>query len=329
MPINKNAYIRYRVIDSLLRNQKYVKTKHIIDKLWELHDLTVGSTSINKDIRDMQTDLKAPIDYSHLEKAYYYPDNVEELFPSIDLQEEEINALKFYADSLLHYKDIGIFKDFTNAIDKVVDAVKIQTSQLRASERIIIQPENFPKFQGSELIPTIITGFDSQFKFSFEYKKHTSDKVKNHIVTPILLKEFDHLWYLIGQIEGKDYITIFALDRISNFQLTNQKREIIKDFDSEIYFNHVFGIAVPDGEIEEVILEFDSWRGKYLSSAPIHKSQKFIKEENDKMYFSLNVIPFHELHAKILSYGNSVRVISPESLRLKIQNILQETLQKY
>ena len=205
MPINKNAYIRYRLIDSLLRKQKYVKTSHIIGKLWELHDLEIASTSINKDIRDMQTDLSAPIEYSHSEKAYYYPDNVEELFPAIDLQEEEINALKFYADSLTHYKNIGIFKDFTNAIDKVVDAVRIQTSQFRTSDRIIIQPENFPKFQGSELIPAIIGGFDSNYKFCFDYKRHISDTVKNHVVTPILLKEFDHLWYLVANSSDIDH----------------------------------------------------------------------------------------------------------------------------
>ena len=324
MPLlTKNIFLRYRFIDRLLRDYKTVKTSLIIDKLYERHDISVGDTTIQRDIRNMITDLHAPIEYDKSAKSYFYPDNVEELFPAIDLQEEEINALKFYADSLTHYKDIGIFKDFTNAIDKVVDAVRIQTSQLRTSDRIIIQPENFSKFQGSDLIPTIMTGFDSSFKFCFDYKRHISDTVKNHVVTPILLKEFDHLWYLVAQIEKKVYITIFALDRISNFQLTNQKREIIKDFDPEVYFNHVFGIAVPDGEVEEVVLEFDSWRGKYLLSAPIHKSQELIKEENGKMIFSLKVIPFHELHAKILSYGNSVRVVSPESLRLKIQNILQ------
>ena len=326
---SKNIYFRYRLIDSLLRNYDTVKTSFIIDKLYERHDISVGETTVQRDIRIMQTDLHAPIEYDNSVKAYYYPENVEEIFPAIDLQEEEITALKFYADSLTHYKDIGIFKDFTTAIDKVVDAVRIQSSQLNISDRIIIQPENFPKFQGSDLIPEIIAGFDTNNKFSFDYKRHISDVVKSHIVTPILLKEFDHLWYLVAHIEEKEFMTIFALDRISNFYVTDEKREEINEFNADIYFNHVFGIAVPDGDVEEVILEFESWRGNYLLSTPIHKSQKFLKEENGKMYFSLTVIPFHELHAKILSYGSSVRVISPESLRNTIQQILQETLQKY
>lgn len=329
MPSNKNAYIRHRFIDILLRDNDYVKTNDIIDKLYERHDISVGTTTINKDIRDMQLELHAPIEYSNQKKAYYYPDDVDDIFPSIELKDDELNALLFYTRTLAHYKDIGIFKEFTNAIDKVLDAVKIEASQQKASNRITIQPENFPKFHGSDLIPEIISGFDTNFKFKFDYKKHDSEEIKTHTVTPILLKEYDHLWYLIGKIEGKKFVTIFALDRIRNFGLTEIKCEEITEFDSNKYFNHAFGISVPDGEIKEVLLEFESWRGNYLISSPIHKSQQLVKEEKDKLIFSFKVIPFHELHSKILSYGSSVKVLEPESLRLKIKEILNNTLKNY
>ena len=329
MPSNKNAYIRHRFIDSLLRDNDYVKTNVIIDKLNERHDISVVTTTINKDIRDMQMELHAPIEYSNQKKAYYYPDDVDDIFPSIELKDDELNALLFYTKNIAHYKDIGIFKDFTNAIDKVIDAVKIEASHQKVSKRITIQPENFPKFQGSDLLPEIISGFDTNFKFKFDYKKHNSEEVKNHTVTPILLKEYDHLWYLIGKIEEKNFVTIFALDRIRGFGLTEIKCEEITEFDSNKYFNHAFGISVPDGEVEDVVLEFDSWRGKYLISSPIHKSQQLVKEEKDKLIFSFKVIPFHELHSKILSYGSSVKVLEPESLRLKIKEILKSTLKNY
>lgn len=326
---SKEIYFRYRLIDRLLRDYETVKTSLIVQKLLEKHDISVGSTTVQRDIRNMGVDLHAPIEYDKSAKAYYYPENVEEIFPAIDLHVDEINALKFYADSLTHYKEIGIFKDFTSAIDKIVDAVRIESSQLKTSERITILPENFPKFRGSDLIPTIIAGFDNKVKFRFTYKRHTSDNEKNHIVTPILLKEYDHLWYLVGKIDEKDFITIFALDRISDFELTTLKREFINGFDYEKYFNHAFGIAVPDREVENVVLEFESWRGNYLISAPIHKTQELISEGDGKMTFSIKVIPFHELHSKILSYGKSVKVISPLSLKEEIKNILQMTLNQY
>jgi predicted DNA-binding transcriptional regulator YafY len=329
MPSNKNAYIRHRFIDSLLRDNDYVKTNEIIDKLYERHDISVATRTINKDINDMQVELHAPIEYSSQKRAYYYPDDVDDIFPAIELKDEELNALLFYTNNIAHYKDIGIFKNFTNAIDKVIDAVKIEASQQKASNRITIQPENFPKFQGSDLIPEIISGYDTNFKFNFDYKRHNSEEIKNHTITPILLKEYDHLWYLIGKIEGKEFVTIFALDRIINFELTEDNCEEITGFDSDKYFNHAFGISVPDGEVEDVVLEFDAWRGKYLISSPIHKSQQLIKEESDKLIFSFKVVPFHELHSKILSYGSSVKVLEPESLRLKIKEMLNNTLKKY
>ena len=329
MPKNKNAYIRYRMIDSLLRESKYIKTKRIIEKLEEKHDLYVGDTTSNKEYRDMQMDLGAPIPYCHKNKAYYYPDDVENIFPAIDLQPDEVNALAFYARTLQQYRDFDVFKDFTSAIDKVVDAVKIKATQNKVKQQIIIQPENHPKFKGSELIPEIIAGFDSNNKVQFDYQKHTSSKIKTHVVTPVLLKEFDHLWYLIGQIEGKDFVTTFALDRITNFVLTESIKEEIANFDHDEYYNHVFGIAVPDGRVEEVILEFESWRGKYLLAAPIHKTQRFIEEKNGKMYFSFKLIPYHELYAKILSYGENVKVVCPDSLVIEIKAILEKTLGKY
>lgn len=333
MPVNKNAFTRYRVIDATLRLHEFVKTKTLITIFQDRYDLIVGATTINKDIREMRDDGRlgfyAPIKKCNKEKAYYYPENVDEIFPAIELQEDELNALLFYTNTLSHYKNIGIFKDFTSAIDKVVDAVKIETSRQKVSKAIIVQPENFPKFKGSELIPEIITGFNTNNKFSFDHKKHTSETIKKHIVTPILLKEYDHLWYLISQVKETKEIRTFALDRIFNFEVINEKRDVIEDFDPEEYFNHSFGIFVPEDNVQDVILEFDSWRGRYLSSAPIHKSQKFIKEENDKIQFLFRIAPHHEFHAKILSYGKHVKVIAPISLREEIRNLLQETLNNY
>jgi predicted DNA-binding transcriptional regulator YafY len=327
MPINKNAYIRYRVIDTLLRNKDFVKTIDVVDKLWSQHDLKVASRTINKDMTALETDFQAPIEYDSAKRAYYYPENVAEIFPSLDLQEDEINALKFYAKIMQQYKEFDVFKDFKNAIDKVVDAVNIKSAKSKTNSKIIIQPEDHPKFKGSELIPQIMSGFNKNQKFQFDYLKHVSDEHKNYTVTPILLKEYDGLWYLITQVEEK--IKMFALDRIFNFRLADEECDEINDFDSDQYFDHAFGIAVSNGQVEEVILEFDAWRGKYLLSSPIHKSQELVEETSENIVLKFKVVPYHELHAKILSYGNHVRVLAPESLKLTIKELLEETLKKY
>jgi hypothetical protein len=50
MPSNKNAYIRHRFIDSLLRDNDYVKTDEIIDKLYERHDIPVKKEHITTQV---------------------------------------------------------------------------------------------------------------------------------------------------------------------------------------------------------------------------------------------------------------------------------------
>ena len=334
MPKTKDAFTRYRLIDSLLRRKSYVKTSEIVDRLYDKYEIGIGQTTINKDIRDMQSSqglgFYAPIKYSHSEKAYYYPDNVDEIIPAIELHQDELSALKFYTNILSHYKEFGLFKNFTSAIEKVVDAVKIQSTQKDVKSRILVVPENHPKFMGSELLPEIISGFDQSCKFQFEYEKHTKEPAKTHTVSPILLKEYDHLWYLAAKIDSRNFITIFALDRIRNFRVTNTPKDDTSDFNKDEYFQYTFGIAVPkEREVEQIVLEFDLWRGQYLKAAPIHHTQEVIAETDDKIRFSFKLIPFHELHNKILSYGSSVEVISPQSMRLEIKSILENTLKNY
>lgn len=329
MPINKNAFIRYRCIDNLLRTKSFVKTATIIDVLSYSCDLSVSSRTVNKDINDMQTDLGAPIEYSHSEKAYYYPDNVEEIFPKIELQNEEIHALQFYTKTLQQYKDFPIFKDFTAAIDKVVDAVKIHSFQNTTARRILIQPEVLPRFEGIEHITKIIAAFDQEKKLLIKYKKHSSNEVKEHLITPVMLKEYDHLWYLIANIKDRDFITTFALDRIEDLKIMDESSEIIHDFDPDKFYKYFYGISRLKGEVEEVVLEFDKWRGNYLIKAPIHSTQELVEENNDKVVFKFQMILNHELYSKILSYGKTVRVIAPESLKVAFVELLCETLNKY
>ena len=46
----KNIQLRYRVIDRLLRDYETVKTDVLINKIFERHDISVGKTTIQKDI---------------------------------------------------------------------------------------------------------------------------------------------------------------------------------------------------------------------------------------------------------------------------------------
>ena len=71
MPKNKNALMRYRIIDACLRNK--------FDFMRACENLgAISLRTVEKDIYDMMYDeelgYNAPIVYSRAEKGYYYDD---------------------------------------------------------------------------------------------------------------------------------------------------------------------------------------------------------------------------------------------------------------
>lgn len=67
----------------------------------------------------------------------------------------------------------------------------------------------------------------------------------------------------------------------------------------------------------------------YIETKPLHGSQK-VKEKNENYtIIELELIPNYELESLILSYGEGVVIIAPESLREHVKNRIQLTLNNY
>lgn len=136
------------------------------------------------------------------------------------------------------------------------------------------------------------------------------------------------MWYMIGSIDGKKLVTTFAVDRISNIRIVNKRIRKIQ-FDPKTYFKYSFGVTVSEADPIEVILSFTPQQGNYLKTLPIHETQNIKVDNDDEFRISIKVQPSYEFYSKILSYGNSVRVISPKSVMIRLKETLQKTLALY
>lgn len=332
MPKNKDAISRYRVIDQYLRRTPYAKTKRLTEVCEEKLGIPVSQRTIQKDLMDMKEDTAlgyfAPIEYDTKKQSYYYPDGVDELFPAIELDNEEISALLFYGQIQSQYNQLGIFGEITEAVDKVLDAANVRKEYREVvTNQPIIQMERIPRIKGNELLLKLIQALRSKKKISFGYQKFGSQK-KVRIISPYILKEDKHMWYLIGKIDGREYVTIFAVDRMSEIRILKGSVQRIP-FDSRTYFKYSFGVTVTDDEPVEVILSFTHHQGHYLKALPIHETQKIILDNEEELRISIQVKPSYEFYAKILSYGNSVEVISPMDVQKKVKEKLHQALSNY
>ncbi len=327
----KNAQIRYRIIDRCISN-KYnpFPTKEDLRRACEeaIYGSDEGSdicdSTIEKDLRAMRMELDAPIKYSKIDKGYFYSDPNYSI-DKIPLSEDDIEAIRFASNTLMQFRDVGLFKQFGFAIDKIFDRVHISNNPADDSVENFVQFETVhDTARGNEMLPDFLKAIKEKIVVSFLYTSYVSEKTKLRTVLPLLLKEYRNRWYLICFSLDKKKVMTFGLDRMEEFKLSEENYYKAIDFNPDHYFKNSIGITANESEPDHVVFKIDKVGSKYIISQPLHSSQELIKEGNNRNTFSLSVIVSEELKRTILSYGSQIEVLKPKSLRSEIRNAVLE-----
>lgn len=324
MPINKNAFLRYRIIDGCLTNTltPYLSKARIIEKIQESLGEKISSSQFDKDIAAMRLEFGAPIVYHRIEKGYYYSDRTFSLntFP---LTPEEITALDFSTSVLKILKHSGLFNQFEGAIDKVISGYRVGRI-LGKSDGEIIQVEAPLEDAGARWIEVLYKAIIEKQTLKINYQPFGKE-VKAHIYSPYLLKEYRNRWYLAGySVRAKNAI-VLALDRIRSVEPASEVYFNDPGFNGKEYFKYSFGVThrYTDSP-EKVLLSFTPQQAKYVLSQPLHHSQKLILENPEEVQVEMEVYVTQDLVMTILSYGDGVRVLQPQSL----VDSMKETIDK-
>lgn len=332
MGINKHPFGRYQIIDRELCRKDWVKTKELVEIIRRELDINVSQRTINNDIEAMRNDsllgYYAPIEEDKKNKGYLYTDK-NYTIRAFGLKDGDIAALKFYANTINQYKEYEVFKDFSGAIEKVLDAVNIR-SGIKDLEQAknVVQTEITPRLTGSELIPKIVQALNESLVIQFDYKKFNNDDSKVVRLEPHLLKEDRHRWYIIGRLsQYPDPTTTYALDRMTNIHLLDEKFSPVK-FNYDDYFKYSFGITVTNEDPVEVCLSFTPAQGMYLKTLNLHPSQKEIMDNEEEYVISIQVKPSWEFYEKILGYGPTVKILSPDSVIKEYRARLEKMAEK-
>ncbi len=326
MGISKSAYSRYRVIDSMLRN-KYKKYPTLLDiqDACERHlDLTPSKDTLEKDIRDMKkADVcDAPIVYCRKNKGYYYT-NPNYSINSIPLTDNDISSIKEALDLI---KNLGggnrVNERFSEAIQKILVAYKEEFPDSDTKRKIILT-DYVEGAKGYENFNTLFKACKNQYPVSFSHYSYNNREFKAIIVHPILLKEFENRWYLVGYSESHKSIRTFGLDRI--YEPLQLKRKYIVSDEKEVesYCNDIYGVYPIENQPKQLITFLTSIKiTNYFEAYPIHSSQKPEKNESGSSFFTIDLVPSMELIRLFRSYGKNLEVINPQWLREQTKTLL-------
>ena len=335
MPTNKNAQLRYQILDRCFSdfNHQYSiddLVKIVNESLYELSGSGISLRQIRDDIkylRDRMT-YDAPIKAYPLagRKCYYrYEDPQFTIFSNV-LSVKEIQKLRSTIDMLGKYRGVPS----TAWLEEVISNLEIRFGIQPNNENIVAFDQN-EQLKGLEFLSLLIDSAIQHHPLRILYKTYSGNE-RETIVHPYHLKQYNNRWFLFGLKEGHhtNYITNKALDRIVRVSPATDVTFIPNStIDFSSYFKDIVGVTLPEDhvDVEEVILKFDATRFPYITSKPIHHSQKVLKEAEHTI--TLSVRPNKELEALIFSFGPQCEVLQPQWLREQVMKKMQDVVNNY
>lgn len=331
MPVNKNAIIRHRIIDQCINSKRhrYPSLEYLADHCSEILETDISTSTVEKDLALMKKDspvgYNAPIVYSKQHKGYAYSE-VGFSIAELNLQEQEWNALRFAAQLLYQYKDVPVFTDFKQAIERINTrfSLGLDTDDPIISKHVDFETPN--AVSGMEWIDQIFSSIRNRFAISFSYTNIYKKTTATYHLIPYLLKEHRNRWYVIGWSNEKQNYTTFALDRILSLEIINAKQtadiKYRNAFNSDSFFQYATGIMEGNGKPQKVELVITDPISKLVLLEPIHASQQLIKESDGEIRISMTVYINEEFCLRLLGMGPWCKVSKPASLQKSMAGLI-------
>jgi predicted DNA-binding transcriptional regulator YafY len=333
MPTNKNAQLRYQVLDRCFSNRHRRYTiddlvDAVNDALYDMYGTEVGVRQIRDDIKYMRdrVSYNAPIEAVPFDgkKCYYhYSDPNFSIFNN-ELTAEEVTKLTSTIDML------GRYRGGSNRwLEEVISSLELRFG-IKANTENIVSFEHNDQLRGLEFLSELIDSAIYHQPLNLLYRTYQG-KENNVVIHPYHVKQYNNRWFLFGleQTPMGNRIANRPLDRIVKFSKSDVAFIPNTTIDFTKFFDDVIGVTIPDESVkkETIVLKYDSFRFPYVVSKPIHHSQKVLSEEDCTI--QIEVRPNKELESVLFSYFPHVEILEPSSLREEIKEEIIDNLKKY
>ncbi len=305
--MSKRAYIsRYLLLLKKLKSKpfsSYEQVQSYIDSQLDymtLQDDTLeigfSKRTLQRDIKDIRNVFGIEIEYSRSEKGYFISNNE--------------------SDNLNFQRRLEAF-DLFNSLNIAQDLAPFVHLEKRRP-------------QGTENLYGLLHAIKNRYKIKFTYHKYWDDESSQRIVKPYGLKEFKNRWYILAKDDQDLKTKTFALDRMSELQISSLRFIYPENYNIENIFKNCFGIIGPNrNEPDVIVLSFNSFQGKYIKSLPLHNSQKILFENKNELQIELTLYPTYDLIMELLSFNDNVKVLAPKSLSDEIKKLHKKAFEKY
>jgi len=326
--LNKQALLRYRIIDELITNNDYPTMQDIINLCEDRLGKIFSSETIQKDIEAMKNDLslgyEAPIKFNRSYRGYEYTDKSFSI-NTTNLNSLEKEQLKAASEIIYQFKEAK----FGESIKDISQKLKIiANSPELLYQGKIIEFEN-SNFKHYDLLQQLYQAIKNKNKINFVYYCYEQNDISSYTVFPLLLKEYSNNWFLIIENKFNEPQEVNLNYMFDVFEITTDDTPK-KELDVNKYLKHSVGVKVNSDFLEEVEILYKAKIANEIKNNPLHSSQNIIQEfENGDLLISYKLYVTSELVSEILKYGNSAFVTKNELVQDLIFEAISDNWVEY
>lgn len=331
MPINRDAFLRYRVLDKCFRNpvKRYCMEDLIkaCDEELSFKDKGVSRRTIYYDIEYMKSDegwnaTIIPERNGH-RMCYRYSDpsfSIEKM----PLTEAQMKQMEAAINLLNSVEGLPQFEGLQDSF------AKLGLMALNTNAKACFGLDHNEFVEGLSHLTPLFNAIQYETVLKINYKPFDAEAM-NVVFHPQFLKQYNNRWYIMGVEEThRDQIWNLALDRIQSIETTKDYPYIKLDIDWNEYFEDIIGVTnVENAPVETVHFLVHGKTAHYIYTKPLHGSQVAKWLNNGVLDVKLEVKTNYELEMLLLSYAPSITILAPQSLVEKHKESLQNALNGY
>ena len=252
-----------------------------------------------------------------------YKDFIEVNFPCYIEYNARTGKYELHRHKALYGEDDSLF-------DYLLSAYHIEgMTELALKHREKIVLTDAPT--GVENVQIILEAIDKKRGIECDYYSFNKKSIKQQKLIPYFLRTWENRWYLVAEPANHHHgQSVFALERMDNIRLTEEKMLPSKNITAEEYFEGSFGVNHSDDQKpERILIKVYSTQVEYIKALPLHESQKEIEATDEWSIFEYRLVPCYNFYQQLLWHREKLEVLEPQNARDEIKNSIKKMLEHY
>ena len=184
---------------------------------------------------------------------------------------------------------------------------------------------------GVENVQMVLEAIDQSKGLLCDYFSFNKKTKKEHRLIPYFLKTWEQRWYLVAEPDNHHHgLSVFALERMDNLRLTEEKMKPSNEITVDEYFDGSFGVNHSDEQVPvRLVVKVYGSQVDYVRALPIHESQREIETTEEYALFEYRVVPCYNLFQQLLWHRERLEVMEPASVREEMKSIVKSLAEIY